>query len=928
MAQQNVDINVNLTGAEATAKGLNYIGAAAESFGNKVASKMTAMFSAVAIGAMVFDKIGEAMSKNMATAKQIGALSTKFHIDPKEVHSLMLAANDAGVQVRSLLMGMKQLGQYASKAIVDPDKADILKQMGFDMSKLNELASKPAAHLAEISVGLMNIGDENQRNKVGVMLLGRQYQQLLPMIEKLGTDAEARAEFLNNENAMTAEQVEQNKEIARMQSKMNEEWEALIANLTPVALFLSGFLNNIIAMVQWVAKLGEMWKVFQKKEVAKGAEDMQGREKALRESIKSGTLSKEDAAALKKIQEGGGTIDDFVVDRLKKQKEEDKPGFIRRTVGAVTGFVAEHSLDGSPVQFAAGMVSSAALGESEGREGYIAAAEKDNADHKARATARAKERYDAEEKALAEKYKAEEEARAAAEENEVREARDSFVSQGFEGDALAAKMNEFQGIDAEGKEVAGGFTERKRKEKEALVDSSVKARLEHTNKGPTEEDMEATKTEGASGQARYTVQTGVDAALAQDKFTKELAAKAAKAGKSVAAMAKALGIKGYSAFNSKTGKFEEAKTGAAAVRGEDIDIKFTGEEKLAKKKKDKQERALKRSERGKRVDGTPIEVAEDKLADAQDAKDDADDDYDTAKGVEEKAAAIYKAAKAKREQLMKDRDALKKQQGGKLTDVQEAAFKAEIGAAKTNESSSKVIFEKATDDRGAKQIASNTAGNAVGAAESALAKAKMETWAKERKEQEDLHKDKMDDIRSESEQRYKNMKLEGASEQEIAEARFDDQMKLYEDSVKEQEALQKEIDANRQQRVEEAIMAGDPNAYAKGDMTDAEKAALKGGREKVDAEKNKTVNALYAIDPNAAKSAGVVSDLGKLGGGGAVQFGGNNPVDEIRKSNRWLEIIAKGVTSDKFKDAGTFGALAKYAPVTGGATYGANTPSR
>ena len=938
MAQQNVDINVNLTGAEATAKGLNYIGAAAESFGNKVASKMTAMFSAVAIGAMVFDKIGEAMSKNMATAKQIGSLSTKFHIDPKEVHSLMMAANDAGVQVRGLLMGMKQLGQFASKAIVDPDKADILKQMGFDMTKLNELASKPAAHLAEISQGLMNIGDENQRNKVGVMLLGRQYQQLLPMIEKLGTSAEARAEFLNNENAMTAEQVAMAKETAMMQSKMNEEWDNLIASLIPVGLFLTGFLSTIINMVGWVKKLAEGWKFFISGQKIAGQTDMQKREKTLRDSIANGTLSKEEIKELTKIKEKGGSIDDFVVSQLKAEaKEKETGGFVRglaRSAGAAVGSIAGPA--GATV--GAALADSLVTGKDAGSQEYISAAEKEAAAHKKRAQERAVARHEAENKKALENFELGEtqrmQNRTAEEEQKRAELEGEMVDIGFgphrknSPEAVNRMMREFKGLDERGRTVEGGRQDRILKG----MDERGAANKEFLNreyKGPTEEDFKATESKrGESEQDKLVTDTQKKQDKDYDTWVKELTIKANKYGKSIAAMAKSMGIEGFDSFNSKTGRFESAKKdGLEGAKDNNIDIKFTGEEKLAKKKRDKQDRALKRSERGKRVDGTPIEIAEDKLADAEDAREDAQSDFDTAKEIEDKAAAAYKLASEKRKQLMKDRDELSKKKGG-LTDVEAAGFKAVIGEAATNESSTKAVLDKARDDRVAKQIASNTAGNAVGAAESALAKAKMETWAKERKEQEDLHKDKMDDIRSESEQRYKNMKLEGASEQEIAEARFDDQMKLYEDSVKEQEALQKEIDANRQQRVEEAIMAGDPNAYAKGDMTDAEKAALKGGREKVDAEKNKTVNALYAIDPNAAKSAGVVSDLGKLGGGGAVQFGGNNPVDEIRKSNRWLEIIAKGVTSDKFKDAGTFGALAKYAPVTGGATYGANTPSR
>jgi len=247
----DLKVTINTSLAQGT---LGYLKKMVGEFGSITATKFTGMFAAAAVAKMAFDKVTASMEKNMQMAKQISGLSSKFHIDPKQVHSLLLAANDAGVSVRSLLMGMKQLGNLAGKALVDKNSMGVFKQLGLDVDKVGDIAEKPVKQFAEIAKQLMQIDNETDRAAYGTKMLGRQYQQMLPLIEKLGTSAEARERFLENENAMTKEQVEQQKMVAKMQSEMGEAWDRIVAELAPVILSLTAMVNLIFDSVKWLDK--------------------------------------------------------------------------------------------------------------------------------------------------------------------------------------------------------------------------------------------------------------------------------------------------------------------------------------------------------------------------------------------------------------------------------------------------------------------------------------------------------------------------------------------------------------------------------------------------------------------------------------------------------------------------------------------------
>lgn len=250
---------------------IGYLKTMMNQFAKEVTDRFVSIFSAVAVVKMGFDKVTEAMNKNMQVAKQISSLSAKFHIDPKEVHSVMMSAEQAGVSVRSLLMGMKNLGAAAGKTTINKEFAAAFKMMGMDAKNLGDMATKPAKHFGEVALQLSKIGSETLRATVGAKLLGRAYQQLEPLIEKLANDEEERNKFLNNPNAMTNRQIEDAKEQQKAQADMKEGFEHLVTSLMPVANLITNFLGILVTEVKMVVEF--LRHQFNKKDDAGGLLD-------------------------------------------------------------------------------------------------------------------------------------------------------------------------------------------------------------------------------------------------------------------------------------------------------------------------------------------------------------------------------------------------------------------------------------------------------------------------------------------------------------------------------------------------------------------------------------------------------------------------------------------------------------------------------
>lgn len=303
MTTHNVDINVSANTKEAE-KSLTYLQSMMGEFGKQATNRLAGMLGAAAVAKMAFDKVTQAISANIATAKQVSQMAIKFNIDPRSMHSITMAAKDAGVSVRALTMSMKHLGQYAGKAMSSKDLQANFKQLGIEASKLNEIQAAPSKFLPEIAQALMKIGDENQRAAAMASFLGRQYQALAPIVEELGTSAEARQKFLNNENAMTEDQIAANKEIAQIQNDLSDGFEKMVAAASPLLLWAMGFVNLLAQGLGFIKDMIFETDKAAKSRITKGAAKF-GRTIASHASnLKKG----EEAARLKGVVAEGGTL--------------------------------------------------------------------------------------------------------------------------------------------------------------------------------------------------------------------------------------------------------------------------------------------------------------------------------------------------------------------------------------------------------------------------------------------------------------------------------------------------------------------------------------------------------------------------------------------------------------------------------------------
>jgi hypothetical protein len=259
-SSHNASVTVTVNGQQA-AQQFGYIQTAANSFASAVTGKLAGMFSAVAIGAGAFSKLQHAMKENIATAKQVNQMSIKFGVDPTEVHSMKLAADDAGVSIRALMMGFKTFGATAMKGIASRDIRKDFEQLGFSAEQLRNMATKPAKGFAELSVALMKIGDETERQQAGQMALGRAYEQLKPLIQEIGTSEEKRNEFLKNENAMTNEQIASHRKIGILMSGLNDQWNRMVAEAAPIIEIVVDFIQYLMQGMRILAQMVQYWKI-------------------------------------------------------------------------------------------------------------------------------------------------------------------------------------------------------------------------------------------------------------------------------------------------------------------------------------------------------------------------------------------------------------------------------------------------------------------------------------------------------------------------------------------------------------------------------------------------------------------------------------------------------------------------------------------
>lgn len=337
MTTHNVEVNVTANTQQAQ-KSIGYLQSLMGEFGKQATNRFAAMLGAAAVAKMAFDKVSQAISANIATAKQVSQMAIKFNIDPRAMHSITMAAKDAGVSVRALTMSMKQLGQYAGKALTSKELQVNFKQLGIEADKLNEIQAKPSKFLPEIAKSLMEIGDENQRSAAGAALLGRQYQQLLPLIEELGASEEARKKFLDNENAMSEDQIAANKEIAQIQNDLSDGFDKMVASVAPLLLWAMNFVQLLADGVGFIKDMifesDKARKERQDKSVSDVATRVERYQAGLKARQEAGTLTDEEKEGIEKT----GSVEAYTADQFKRAVGEMRATNIRKEGGVSNNY--------------------------------------------------------------------------------------------------------------------------------------------------------------------------------------------------------------------------------------------------------------------------------------------------------------------------------------------------------------------------------------------------------------------------------------------------------------------------------------------------------------------------------------------------------------------------------------------------------------
>jgi len=870
-----VQVEATFFGTDNVLRQMNVIGRAGEQFGSAMVSKMGKMFGAVALGTMAFSKLEQSISKNMATAKQVSSLAVKFNVDPSQVHSMKIAADDAGVSIRSLMMASKQFGKVAGEALSNKAAAENMKQLGIPAEKLADMQSKPMKYLPEAAAKLATIADDNERAAAGAFLFGRQYQQIAPLLEKLGNDEEARGEFLSNNNAMTNEQIRMNKEAARIQSQLSEGWDKFVAAATPALNwamnFASALANALSTMMGLIANQDKLKKAKEEQVAGKSVIGV--------ETHMSNLAHRLDATKQKVTKGFALGLSDQDVGITKEEREEYDKVY-------AAGGIEKYMSDQFGNAYTAGEESKrnidkmqAAAYTSSGH-GYMPIIE----NTKTAADARAK------------------------------------VDPAF----LKAVGGEYQLGHLDPKEAAK--IQRKLKIAAAVANAPQHGLI--SLKGMTQDPE--------TGEKSYRGPlAGIGSAILTAGQKKEEEVIAGQTGTAIAAR-RAWARMSNREYDPQTGKeySQEEYAELMRARGKDKETGQVGSyvdakaANAAKKKEKAQIRALEKSERHLKGDNlTGVQKAEEAIVDIQGDMAPIQEDIVEKKQEEEAAIARIRKNTEELAALDKKNSEAKENSEKAIAIAREAAKQAGEELTADEEKEIKDKFKLTLEEtekiaqlngaiKGDQKVLKQTEGERLElqtklngekskekAAIEALKKAKESEWAKEKQAAKDIADDKKGYEREMQQLKYKNMKLEGASQLDIMKEKYNDELAHYTEAAQEREALEEEIAAKQQARVEAAFQAGEENPYEAGKATDEENAQIKAAREKQDAGRKGLTDALYAMD--SIKPHAVVSELGKMGGGAAVQFG-NNPVDEIRKSNSFLKAIEKNTSSKAIKEVQKF----------------------
>lgn len=832
--QVTVNVNVNTRQAQ---QQITYLGAMMNEFGRQVTSRLTSMFSAVAVVTMAFQKVTQAMQQNIATAKQIGQLSAKFHIDPKEVHSLLLSANDAGVSVRALLMSMKQLGAAAGKASFSKDFRETFKMLGIDASKLSDMASKPAKHFAEVAKQLMQIGSETTRGAIGARLLGRQYQNMLPLIEKLGKSEEERQKFLNNENALGKREVDSAKANAKAQSEMNEAFNKLIATLMPLGTILTNLFQLIILGLKRIAiQFGDY------DDNRKGSFDLaRGGRQAQMSSLVEGHLKSKESPDRYTGLSYEQLVSTYGKDAIDREiKLQQNGGFRLRDKLLMAG------LGPNEAGFARGMeqvhMGIYATPGASGREEYQSLFEKLGLENEGKTmqVGYYRQRYNG---------------------------KNAFENEDF----VNAYVKFSKTLDDVSEQKLASLTKEERTILNRLKQlKSASSKFSFSSNSSIQSPQE--QIAGRQELINYNTQRQREASATVDAKEEAANKNAVEVQKVIAqfktAASAMMGNNKSYRFNEKTGEVEEFEPSQSRQGGALQFYRDPVQEEKAKKKQEKLDKATRRAEAELEIAGLSkeddlyqqkkiaiqMDLAKEEEADAQEEA--------TKKRNELEGVATGESMAARVKRLYSQFEyaqTLHQQDLGSEEKANNAAqaYDSYLTAVQALEATTAEVSQHETNVTKAKAKQLELAEQ--------LKQVEERRFWKNKKENEEIDKDDNDRKRKTHERRIKDMKLEGKSKQEIDKANFDFE-------VEELERIAAEHD--------KALL----EANEDGVITDEERANVRAKEEAVDAQYDRVQDTIYAM---ANKGGGVVSDLRKVGGGGLAYAMADDvakqELDEVRK---------------------------------------------
>lgn len=836
-----VTVQVGFFGTQNALQQMNVLGRAAQSFGSQLSSKLAGTFGAVALGAMAFTKVEAQMQKNIATAKQISSLAIKFNMDPKQVHSVKMAADDAGVSVRSLLMATKSLEKAASQGGSNRAMMENWKQLGFSAEKVNEIQAKPMKFLPEIAEKLSRISDESERNAAGALLLGRQYQQLVPLLDKLGESEEAREKFLNNQNAMTKEEVEANKEIARINSQMEESFAKMVASGAGIVSWSKAFASNLMDAAAFAL------------DYLKTREKMKEGEATEKAGLAGGRLVTE----VRAMQERKIARDKRLAagEKLSDMSEQDISDDY---------YIKKH---GSIEQYAANRARQAMIFAKLGKSG-LPEDKVDAADVKKWAAKLGTENLEE-----GDQYKfggvVEELTRIQrkniAERNTIVERKldDGTTTVGVRS-GMTGEVSDYSPVGASYLNLISQG-----------VDMQTQAHQTRAARGNSYMQSFSDTWGGLAGQ-KYDSKT-------QKWYSEEQHAKM------MAARAKTGGADDGGALT-----FEDQREARKREKEKKkLDRELARSERT---KKVEGASAVEKAEEALITANEDVELAKEDVAEKD------DESAQLKARIEAINAAKDKFYKDKEEadKFIKQRE---REMGRDASDEERLSIYKSRGVDKDKEAEILSIVKSVADinkqideiekERIKNKIKLNQEENKAVQAADALRNAKEQEWVKASSDADTKRKDDADFEKEERGRRHDEMRRAGKSDLEIKQDNFQAELTAYEKVMKNKEA----VEADVAKRVAERKAKG-----LKAELTDAEKAALNKVNEEADASRKSTDAALKSME-DEGKPTVVASDLGRAGGGAVVQFGANNPADLIRKSNEYLAIIAKNSSSKEVAKA-------------------------